>query len=417
MNLVMAFLFLTVNITHGFLYTRLSTRNPLRFLAVYLGCPLLMCAGLWLGKMLPLANGVFMPVFLIGCAWLIRLVTNDSYGRVFFCMASVLATALVVRTPPFLLAAYGLGRPMEESVRFAFFTYPVLLLLLAPLILRYVRKPFMRILDIAETQKWYLVCLPPFLFTSIGDIIHIPAEGMTDAFKLQSIAALMPLIIVAYFISLHLFLVSHRDRQLLAQRLAAAERLEGIYVFYDRQLSEKESRLQRVRHDFRHLVVHLRELARERDWNGILGELETVSAAGGQTAVMLLCENRTVNAVVSAYFARAEERGVRCAAKAFVPEQLAISKADLSMLLGNALENCVKAATPLGEAGYIRFDAKPAKGCMHFEFSNNYAPDAYAKGSGVGLASIRHVCEQHDGRMEASDENGEFRLTLFLQVL
>ncbi len=417
MNLVMAFLFLTVNLTHGFLYTRLSTRNPLRFLAVYLGCPLLMCAGLWLGKTFPIANGAFMPVFLVCCAWLIRLVTNDSYSRVFFCMASVLACALVIRTIPFLVMAYGLGRSQEEATRTAFFTYPPILLLLSPLILRYIREPFLRILDIAETQKWYLVCLPPFLFTSIGDIIHIPAEGMTDAFRLQSIATLMPVCIIAYFISLHLFLVSHRDKQLLSQRLAAAEQLEETYAFYDGRLSEKEARLQRIRHDFRHLVVHLRELAKERDWDGILGELDAVSAASGQTTIKPFCENRTVNAVVSSYFAQAEERGVHCAAKAFVPEKLAISKADLSMILGNALENCVKAATPLGAAGYIRFDAKPAKGCMLFEFSNNYAPSAYARGSGVGLASIRQICEQHDGRMEVSEKDRKFCLTLFLPAL
>ncbi len=418
MNILMPFLFLFANITHGLIYLRFSTRNPLRILPIYILAPLFMVVGVRLGEMYPVAHGLLMPVFVACCVWLHRqLMTNDNYSRLFFCFTSVLACSQVIRTPPFLVMAYGLGWPAEEASRIAMFIYPIAFLLLAPILFRYVREPFRRILDIVETQKWYLVCLPPLILSSIGDITHLPAAGMTDAFKLRSIAAIMPVCTVAYFVSLYLFLVNHRDKQLLKQQLDAAGRLEHAYEFYGRELKEKEVRLRTMRHDFRHLVLHLGALARNGDLEGLTRELSAVAKIGNDASVAPISENRTVNAVVSYHFAVAEEKGVRCVAKAFVPADLPTPEADLSLLIGNALENCVKGAGPLGDGGYITFTARPVRGYMAFTFENNYEPGAYAAGEKAGINSIRRLCERHNGRMEVSDKQGKFRLKAFVTMV
>ncbi len=412
-------LIVTVNTSHVFLYLRLSTRDPLRFLPIYLGLPVLMIGTMQLGNSFPSIRGILMPMFIACCAWTYRrLVTNDNYSRIFFCFAFVIACALVIRTPFFLVMAYGLGWPAREAERLVFFLYPVILLLLSPFLFRYVREPFRRILGIVETQKWYLVCLPPLILTSIGDIINFPSADITHEFKLRSISAILPACVVAYFASLYLFLISHRDKELfLSQRLSAAGRLEHAYEFYGRELEEKESRLRTMRHDFRHYALHLLSLARTGDLSGLTRELEDVAKMGGGIAISPFSENRTVNAVVSCHFCVAEKKGVHCVAKAFVPADLPIPEADLSLLLGNALENCVKGATPLGERGYITFSARPVRGYMAFTFENNYEPGAYATGEKAGILSIRQICERHNGRMEAVDKEGKFTLKAFVTMM
>ncbi len=409
---------LMTNTTHVLFHLRLSTRSPLRYFLLYLTQVILIAITGLAGRLFPALSGIIMLPYALAGIWLLRVfVTRDSYNRMFFCLTSVFVCSQILRTPPFLVMAHALEWPPDAATKNAVYFYPVAMCLLTPFIFRHVREPFGRILDIAETQKWYLVSLAPLLLAFIGDISHFPASEVPSDHKVVLIGTLMPVCSIAYFVSMYLFLINYQGKLVLGQRLRAAEQLEETYKFYDSRLSEREARLRRLRHDFRHLVVHLEELAREWDRDGILRELAAVSAATGRMTIKPLCENRTVNAVVSGYFAQAEERGVNCVAKAFVPDRLSVSNADLSMILGNALENCVKAASPLKERGYITFDAKPAKGYIIFEFTNNYAPGAYAKGSGVGLASIRQVCEQQNGRMEISDRDGEFRLTLFLQSL
>ena len=419
MNLLMAFLVLGVNITHGLLYLRLSTRNPLRFAMPYLVAPFFMLAGMELGERYPAANGFFMPCLLFISASLYRVfVTKDNYSRLLFCVLFVICFGQIVRTPPLLFMRYALGLSAEESGRNALFAYPPLMLLAAPLLLRHVREPFRRMLDIVETQKWYLVCFPPLILSSIGDMVQLPSTGMTDAFIIRSIATIMPLCIVAYFVSLYLFLISHRDKQLLRQQLDAAGRLEHAYAFYGRELEERETRLRTMRHDFRHLVLHLGALARSGDLEGLTRELSSVAKTGDEVSVSPFSENRTVNAVVSYHFAAAEAKGVHCVAKAFVSAELPVPEADLSLLLGNALENCVKGAGPLGERGYVTFSAHPVRGYMAFTFENNYEPGTYATGSRAGLLSIRQICERHNGRMEVTDDGaGRFTLRAFVSMV
>ncbi len=416
MNLLPTFILMTVNGTHGYLYLRLSTRNPLRFLAVYLGLPVLMIGWMHLGDMA--FKGIFMLISLASYVWVNKLfVTKDNFSRVFFCFVFVIAVALVIRAPFFLVAAYGLGWPSGEAERFTFFIYPVVLLLLSPVLIRYVREPFRRMLDIVETQKWYLVCLPPLLLTSISDIMNFPSEAMTDEFKLRGISVILPVCVVAYFVSLYFFLINHRDKELLRQQLDAAGRLEHAYEFYGRELEEKENRLRTLRHDFRHHALHLAALVREGDLAGLARELEAVAKTGTGFAVAPLCENRTVNAVVSYHFGVAEEKGVHCVAKAFVPADLPVPDAELSLLLGNALENCVKGAGSLGDLGYIVFSARPVRGYMAFTFENNYRPGGYVTGERAGLVSIRQLCERRHGRMEVTDSGGKFILKAFVAMV
>ena len=246
----------------------------------------------------------------------------------------------------------------------------------------------------------------------MGVIVNGLLLSNPQAEDLLPLGIMTPLCTTSYFVSVYLFLISHNDKQMLQQRLEAAKRLENVYDFYGQELKEKESRLRTLRHDFRHLALHLEALGQDGDLEGMLREVRAVSKTGDSIRVTPFCENHTVNAIVSYHFTRAAELGVNCTAQAFVPAKLSIPEAELALIIGNALENCVKGAGPLGEMGYITFQARPTKSYMLFSFSNNYQPDQYAKGRGLGLASIREVSERHEGRMDVEEENGEFRLTV-----
>lgn len=91
---------------------------------------------------------------------------------------------------------------------------------------------------------------------------------MPSDYKVLLVGTLMPVCSIAYFVSTYLFLINYQSKLVLGQRLHAAEQLEETYAFYDSRLSERETRLRRLRHDFRHLVVHLEELARNWDRDG-----------------------------------------------------------------------------------------------------------------------------------------------------
>ncbi len=405
-----------VNITHMFLYIRRTTRNPLRYLLIYLLLPLAWIPTMWLARLFPPAVPVFIVAYVVFGVSLFRLVCRDGFTRLFVVAGSVFAATQVMRSPALLVMIYGFGWSAAESTRVAIFTYPATFLALLPLLIRYVRAPFMRILDVAERQKWYLVGLPPLILAVTGGLANFMVVEAPDVRGMLAIGILMPLCVVTYFLSIYLFLVSHSDREVLRQRLDAARQLEHTYEFYDRELAEKEKRVRALRHDFRHMALHLESLAREEDWEGMRKAVRDVLNAGDDVAVRPFCENRTVNAIVSYHFAKAEAGGVNCTAQAFVPAELPLPAADLALIMGNALENCVKAAGLLGEMGYIVFKAKPARSYLMLSFENNRQPGHYPSGEGAGLASIRDVVLRHNGRVEVEEDDNQFRLTVFLAL-
>lgn len=413
------FIVVSINTIHMLIYLRLKNRNPF-VIALMLALISLPWPGIiyLFGPKAPVANPLALFLFIVYGLWIVRkIASDDSYSRIFFGLASTAAFTHMLRIPIYIVLIYGFGMSMQESRDLNLFLYVLAFCAALPFLFRYVRERFRTILDVAETQKWYAVGLPPLCFSILGVAVNGMIASSPETPGVFMAALVTPISIAVYFISMYGFLINKNARMVYQQRLGAAEQLEGTYEFYSRELGEKEKRIRALRHDFRHLVNHLEALAKEGDLDGIMREVRGVAGKGGEIVITPFCENSTVNAVVSFHFAEAEKYGVNCMAEAFVPGALPIRDADLSMLVGNALENCVKAAREMGEGGFVSFEAKPKQGYLRFVFANSYIPGKYVKGEGAGLASIRHLCRQYGGWMDVKDENGEFRVTAFLPVV
>lgn len=413
---IFIYVVLAINMAHMSLYIRFRTRSLPRIAAPHI---LMFLSLVLLFKLIGLFPFLQLPAYfgyVFYCMWLYRLVTDDSFNRLFLCSAFIMASSQLMRSPSVLTMIYVFDFSPEKMNAWLVVTYPLTFLLLLPFFLRVVRVRLMRVLDLAEGLPWYLVGLPPMILSIMGGIANFMITRAPHVEGTVNLGILTPVSISAYFVSAYMFLVSNNDRRILRQRLAAAHQLEHTYEFYNRELAEKESRLRTLRHDFRHRMIHLESLAIEGDMEGLRREIRETAKSEGGVAVTPFCENRTVNALVSYYFSIAEKSAVNCVAGAFVPERLPVSASDLSLVLGNALENCVKGASPLGETGYISFTAKPAKTYLMLTFANNYDKNRYLKGESAGLTSIRYICEQNHGRVEVSDRGNEFRLTVFLPM-
>jgi sensor histidine kinase regulating citrate/malate metabolism len=157
-------------------------------------------------------------------------------------------------------------------------------------------------------------------------------------------------------------------------------------------------------------------MLKERDYEGLARHLQSLSSSAAAMRPSAYCENMAVNTLVAYHFEQAREKSIVCSSTLYVPEGLAIPTAELAVILGNALENAVKGAESMEEKGYIRFDAKPVKDCIVFDMENNYRPGAYPKGYGVGLSSIRELCEKNQGRAKVEDNEGVFKLNVVLRL-
>lgn len=410
-----------VNTVHILFYINLRARNPVNILLLLVLNPLPMVVSLAVS---PDNHGIsaipatFFVLHLFYMLWMFRqLATDDGYPRLFFCGALVVATGMVAILPIKVFLLYVLRIPPGDRLTIlCLIVYLFVLVPALPFLYRYTCRPIRKLLDAVETQRWYIVVPIPVSFCLLGLAASAVMDSDPGHPAVRLMGLVIPAAIVVYFVSTSAFLINRNARIMLQQRLAAAEQLEKTYQFYNIELSRKEQSLRKLRHDFRHHLIHLESLARDGDLDGIESHLKSLSGFDREFSVTTLCENPAVNAIVSFHLSVAEKNGAACIARAFVPEKIPIGGAELSLIIGNALENSVKATAPLGELGYIAFTAYLAKSYLVIKISNNHEKKAYRRGQGVGLESIREIAEKYQGRVDVADDGREFDLTVYLRM-
>ncbi len=409
------------NNIHVLLYLHLRKncrwRIVLGLVLLLLPLPLLRSAGDLSGVMLSLIIGpisvivYYAPIFRY-------LLFKDSMGRILVSMFATVSFTHINLIGSYLTLHFLFDMPADANLFiYARIVGSVPYALALPLLYRYVRTPFFRLLAGLDSRRRYLAAVAPCFLYFLGMLTHIlffhyPGE-VTVALSLVTIG-----VIAATYWCLY-FAVTQADKnRYLADVNDGAERMADIYESYSSLLEQKETAIRTLRHDFRHSLVVIGDLAEKGDTGSILKQVKSLDAAHmtPAAAFQVNTENVPVKAIVSYYFSRAAAMGVKCTSSVSLPPQVPVSEAELVLLTGNALENSLKAVTPLGDKGYIEVMISKVRECLVFQFRNNYMPQSYAVGNKLGLVSIRLLCNKYDGEMEIKDANNEYELTVILQL-
>ena len=412
------FFLILVMIAHDLIYLPLK---PERFRVV---CGLLLVllplpGYLWLtGSQAPLyGQTLHVPLYALYNMVVYRVFTiNAGSGAIIFTIATVLAHQQVLFLLIYVCMTQALGFPMDDTTHLtARGLYCVFTVLSFPLLRIHVRPHFLSLLEAVERQRTWLTVLLSCALLMLGNAMVSIVLSRSDPLALRY-CLYMAFCIVVFYYTLYSFIIKENANQRLQNQVNAAERLADTYAFYDAELREKEQAIRALRHDFRHMLLHLEAMLKDKDYEGVARHLESLSSKAAEMRPVAYCENMTVNTLAAYHFARAREAGIACSATLYVPETLAIPPAELAVILGNALENALKGAESMQDNAYISFSAKPVKDYLVFDLENNYMPGGYRKGTEMGLASIRELAEKHQGRAKVEDKDGVFRLNIVLRL-
>ncbi len=92
---------------------------------------------------------------------------------------------------------------------------------------------------------------------------------------------------------------------------------------------------------------------------------------------------------------------------------------DLSICLGNLLDNAIEAVAEIQKEKIIKVKLKADKGNLFINVTNPYLTAKKEKGKylshktdsgehGFGLMIVKQITEKYKGQMQIQDENGEF---------
>lgn len=190
-------------------------------------------------------------------------------------------------------------------------------------------------------------------------------------------------------------------------------------------LSQHEQLLSRQRHDMRHHLNALMELAGD---NPELQQYIQNLTDQIPQASKAFCENRMVNAILSHYASICRDKGIELKLQMAVPAENAnVDDSKLCVVFGNLLENAVEACCRMPEGRkYIELNSQMHNGLLIVTMDNSFNGQVRRDGQkfysskrdayGIGLASIRSVALEAQGEAQFEGEGNVFHSSLYLRV-
>lgn len=197
-------------------------------------------------------------------------------------------------------------------------------------------------------------------------------------------------------------------------------------IFYLNHLEDINHQMKSIRHDFNHHIGCLHgmleqgNLDQAKEYSG-----ELVHEAEKKFNVAFSSEHPGISGLLSSKYQIMRDKGIDLQWTVNLPDSMNIKLIDLSVILGNALDNAIEAVEVLDETErnielkiyfemdylVIKTSNKFREGVLEYDFSTTKED---VENHGYGLGNIKFVVSKYDGILKIETKNNEFSLNVAL---
>lgn len=202
-------------------------------------------------------------------------------------------------------------------------------------------------------------------------------------------------------------------------------------MYYKKQFSIMKSSVKTTRtikHDLKNHLYMLLALV-ERD--------EKENAIQHITEIMNVCElqqeyaqsgNIAIDSILNFKLQQAVEENIKVIAELYIPFEIELSSFDMSVVLGNLLDNAINAVNKIKDHKYIHVMVKYTKGTLIIKIENTFNGEIEKEGDsictthqdkenhGIGLESIKHTLEKYNGSLEVEYGGNIFSALVLMYI-
>lgn len=264
------------------------------------------------------------------------------------------------------------------------------------------------------------ICLAVSLFFEIIQPLYDPiyTDWSVDMGMLTIIGCL-------YFV--YWARIAHKFRMNMAldDERRLMERQISLYKENYVHITEQIEETRKLRHDMRQHFRVISDFANNRQFDKIAEYLEEYSSETGDTVPLFFCENLTLNALLHFYVSSSAKNSIDFKTSVSVPNGLPMSDIDLSILVGNLVENSIEACSkaPLNNRRII-LNCTADEHKLILDLKNTFDGNVKKIGSkflsfkkgmhGLGLESVNAVVDKYHGVMNISNSNDMFTASLVI---
>lgn len=172
------------------------------------------------------------------------------------------------------------------------------------------------------------------------------------------------------------------------------------------------------KHDFHHHLQTLKGHLSSGEVERALAYIEELDDQLMNVDTLLKTGNVSLDAILSAKIAQAKADGILVTVKASVPDTLTISDVELSIIIGNLLDNAIEACRKVKDERFVRIYIAIKGNMLYFSMLNSAGEKKKKAGSlftthkdgvhGFGLRRAEAIIEEHGGWVKYNSEDGAF---------
>lgn len=172
------------------------------------------------------------------------------------------------------------------------------------------------------------------------------------------------------------------------------------------------------KHDFHHHLQTLKGQIEAGELDRALAYIEQLDNHLMNVDTLLKTGNVSLDAILSAKIAQAKAEGTAVTIKANVPDNLLITDLELSIIVGNLLDNAIEACRKVAGEKFIRIFIGMKGKMLYFSMLNSAGEKKQKTGSlfsshksgvhGFGLRRAEAILKEHGGWCKYNSEDGAF---------
>jgi len=172
------------------------------------------------------------------------------------------------------------------------------------------------------------------------------------------------------------------------------------------------------KHDFHHHLQTLKGQLEAGEIGRALAYIEQLDNQLMHVDTLLKTGNVSLDAILSAKIAQAKAENIAVTVKANVPDSLTVSDLELSIIIGNLLDNAIEACCTASGERFIRIFITMKGNMLYFYMLNTAGVKREKTGSlfkthkdgvhGFGLRRAEAIIGEHGGWVKYNSEDGAF---------
>lgn len=250
-------------------------------------------------------------------------------------------------------------------------------------------------------------------------IINVVYQMMRDT-STPSVSFLLILLGLLYINAIVIVYIqsitAHGER---LRQIELAEQNYQLQQEYYQQLQKGQAETHALWHDIKKYMIAM-QAAAGAGGEKAQQEFEIIQQEFNKIGTVVDVDNAELNVILNHCVQKASASGIKVHLDVSVPPALNVSAVDLSVIIGNTVDNAIEACQLLHDSSaVIHIMLRKNNDMLFYGIDNPYVPSTPKKrgtNHGYGLKNVRKCVDKYHGHLALEQTDGMYRVSIYLNI-